>query len=52
MTNWGKMLSLDDDNFDEAIPLQIRKERKIEAHKEKMNKYILNQLTKMIIVNK
>ena len=30
----------EDDNFDKAIPLQIRKERTTEAYKEKMNKDI------------
>ena len=30
----------DDDDFDEAIPIQIRKERTTEAYKEKMNKDI------------
>ena len=28
----------EDDSFDEAIPIQIRKERTTEAYKEKMNK--------------
>ena len=36
----GKNAFLDDDNFDEAIPIQILKERTIEAYKEKMNKHI------------
>ena len=27
----------EDDNFDEAIPIQIRKEKEIEAYKENMN---------------
>ena len=27
----------DDDNFDEAIPIQIRKERTTEAYKDNMN---------------
>ena len=36
----GKNAFLDDDNFDEAIPLQVRKERTTEAYKEKMNKDI------------
>ena len=30
----------DDDNFDEAIPIQIRKERTTEAYKDNINKYI------------
>ena len=30
----------DDDNFDEAIPIQIRKERTTEAYKDNMNKDI------------
>ena len=30
----------DDDNFDEAIPIQIRKERTIESYKDNMNKDI------------
>ena len=30
----------EDDNFDEAIPIQIRKERTTEAYKEKMNEDI------------
>ena len=30
----------EDDNFDEAIPIQIRKERTTEAYKEKINKDI------------
>ena len=29
-----------DDNFDEAIPIQIRKERTTEAYKENMNEDI------------
>ena len=36
----GKNAFLDDYNFDEAIPLQIRKERTTEAYKEKMNEDI------------
>ena len=36
----GKNDFLDGDNFDESIPLQIRKERKKEAYKKKMNKDI------------
>ena len=36
----GKNAFLDDDNFDEAIPIQIIKERTTEAYKEKMNKDI------------
>ena len=31
---------MEDDNFDEAIPIQIRKEGTIEAYKEKVNKDI------------
>ena len=30
----------DDDNFDEAIPIKIRKERTTEAYTENMNEYI------------
>ena len=30
----------DDDNFDEAIPIQIRKERITEAYKDSINKDI------------
>ena len=30
----------DDDSFDEAIPIQIRKERATEAYKDNMNKDI------------
>ena len=30
----------DDDNFDEAIPIQIRKERTTESYKEKTNEDI------------
>ena len=30
----------DDDNFDEAIPIQIRKEKKTEAYKDNMNEDI------------
>ena len=30
----------DDDNFDEAIPMKIRKERTIEAYKDNMDKDI------------
>ena len=36
----GKNAFSEDDNFDEAIPIQIRKERTTEAYKEKMNEYI------------
>ena len=36
----GENLFNDDDNFDEAIPIQIIKERTTEANKEKMNKDI------------
>ena len=36
----GKNAFSDDDNFDEAIPIQIRKERTTEAYKEKMNEDI------------
>ena len=36
----GKNAFLDDDNFDEAIPVQIRKERTTEGYKEKMNEDI------------
>ena len=36
----GKNAFLDDDNFDEAIPIQIGKERTPEAYKEKMNEDI------------
>ena len=42
-----------DDSFDEAIPIQIRKERTTEAYKEKMNKDIetidKNQNSKQIV---
>ena len=33
----GKNAYSEDDNFDEAIPTQIRKERTTESYKEKMN---------------
>ena len=36
----GKNAYSEDENFDEAIPIQIRKERTTEAYKEKMNKDI------------
>ena len=36
----GKNAFSEDDNFDEAIPIQIRKERTTEAYKEKMSKDI------------
>ena len=36
----GKNAFLDDDNFDEAIPIQIREERTTEAYKENMNEVI------------
>ena len=36
----GKNDFSEDDNFDEAIPIQIRKERTTEVYKEKMNEYI------------
>ena len=36
----GKNAYSEDDSFDEAIPIQIRKERSTEAYKEKMNEYI------------
>ena len=36
----GKNAFLDYDNFDEAIPIQIRKDRTKEAYKEKMNEDI------------
>ena len=36
----GENAFSEDDNFDEAIPIQIRKERTTEAYKEKMNKDI------------
>ena len=36
----GKNAFSEDDNFDEAIPIQIRKERTTEAYKEKMNEDI------------
>ena len=49
----GKTDFLDDDNFDEAIPIQIRKERTIEAYKEKTNEDIetidKNQNIKQIV---
>ena len=43
---WGKSIKIgknafsEYDNFDEAIPIQIRKERATEAYKEKMNEDI------------
>ena len=40
-----------DDNFDEAIPIQIRKERTTEAYKDNMNEYI-ETIKKKRIVNK
>ena len=36
----GKNAFLEDDNFDEVIPIQIIKERRTEAYKDKMNKDI------------
>ena len=36
----GKNPFLDDDNFDEAIPIQIRKERTTESYKDNMNEDI------------
>ena len=36
----GKNAFLDDDNLDEAIPIQIRKERTTESYKEKINEDI------------
>ena len=36
----GKKAYSEDANFDEAIPIQIRKERTTEAYKETMNQYI------------
>ena len=36
----GKNAFSEDDDFDEAIPIQIRKQRTTEAYKEKMNKDI------------
>ena len=36
----GKNALSEDDNFDEAIPIQIRKERTTEAYKQKTNKDI------------
>ena len=36
----GKNTYSEDDNFDEAIPIQIRKERTTESYKEKMNQDI------------
>ena len=36
----GKNAFSEDDNFDEAIPIQIRKERTTEAYKEKMDEDI------------
>ena len=36
----GKNPFKDDDNFDEAIPIQIRKERTTEAYKDNMNEDI------------
>ena len=36
----GKNALLDDDNFDEAIPIQIRKDRTTEVYKDNMNEEI------------
>ena len=36
----GKNAFLDDGNFDEVIPIQIRKERTTKAYKDNMNKDI------------
>ena len=36
----GKNALSEDDNFDEAIPIQIIKERTTESYKEKMNEDI------------
>ena len=36
----GKNPFLDDDNFDEAIPIKIRKERTTEPYKDNMNEDI------------
>ena len=36
----GKNAFLEDEHFDEAIPIQIRKEITTEAYKEKMNEDI------------
>ena len=36
----GKNAFSEDDNFDEAIPIQIRKKRTKEAYKQKMNEDI------------
>ena len=36
----GKNAYSEDDNFDEVIPIKIRKERTTEAYKEKMNEDI------------
>ena len=36
----GKNAYSEDDDFDEAIPIQIRKERTTEAYKDKMNEDI------------
>ena len=41
----------DDENFDEAIPIQIRKERTTEAYKDNMNEDI-ETIEKTRIVNK
>ena len=41
----------DDGNFDEAIPIQIRKERTTEAYKDNMNEDI-ETIKKMRILNK
>ena len=46
----------DDVNYDEAIPLKIRKERTTEAYKDNMDHYIKsvekNENSKIIVQNK
>ena len=51
MRNYGKKTVKDDDNFDEEIPIQIRKEGTTEAYKDNMNEDI-ESIGKMRIVNK
>ena len=49
----GKNTFSEDDDFDEAIPIQIRKERTKEAYKEKINEDIetidINENSKKIV---
>ena len=52
----GKNPFLDDDNFDEAIPIQIRKERTTETYKDNMNEDIetidKNDNSKQLVLKK